>query len=103
MDDSQTNAGAFKLAGRMEPLKHAKERFSVLWIEPAPIVAEKEDCLQGSLFGADFDASFGPWAGVFQRVRNQIEQDLADRNRVSLDVRQGTNRPDNLPAFQAAT
>src|SRR6185295_5900619 len=86
----QADAGAFKIAGAMQPLEDAEKFVGVLHVEAGSVVPDKEDpVLVGGLLGraSDLDAGLFPLAGVFDGVADEIGEDLAQEVAVGLDDR----------------
>jgi hypothetical protein len=82
MDDStyvcETDAGAFKLVVPMEALKDSEQLVDILHVESRPIIPHKDLNFIGVSFGgANFDLGLRPGGGEFQRIGDQIHEDLA--------------------------
>jgi len=96
----ETDAGSLKILLPMQPLKDAEKFLGVLHVESDAIVANKND---GFVFlawnGADFDFSLGPGASEFQRIGQEIHQDLAQHGRVAKPLSQSVDFPGDIPVF----
>src|SRR5438270_9904003 len=85
LDGRETNAGAGKITGRVQPLKNSEEFARISHIESSAIVAHKK---RGLWIGsrANLDAGLGSFAGEFPRIAEQIVHGNAQQMFVALGV-----------------
>src|SRR5207249_4277306 len=75
-----------ELARRMEALEDAEQFVGVTRIEPDAIVADKESRLAFGVLATDFDFRLRSLLGVFQRVAEQVDQNLAEGDWIAMDA-----------------
>ena len=103
MDDApnfgQADAGSFKPSRPVESLKHTKEFVCALQVEANPIVANETNRFAFAVLGSDFDLCLGARASVFDCVGKQIDDDLAQHERIAQHFGQVPDPPVNLAPF----
>jgi hypothetical protein len=97
---SQANTGAFKVGGAMEPLEDAEQFMRIARIETDAIVLNENDIFALAGTAGYLDAGNFTGAGVFKRILQQIEHDLANQGRVRLDAGQLGDGPFDLAVFR---
>src|ERR1051326_6887594 len=81
-DIGETDACAFKIRSSMETLKHAEKFMGVAHIEADSIIADKDNLFGVSLYVPYFNASLLTCSGVFERIADKIDENLAEQRGV---------------------
>ena len=80
MDDplynGQSNAGAFKLIGAMQPLKNSEQFVGVLHVKSGPVIADEINIFAVVGLTSGFDDRHCALARILERVRKQVCPDL---------------------------
>src|SRR4030095_981185 len=87
--DGQPDACTLEFLAAMQSLKHAEDPFEVLGLDAEPIVSNGEHPLRLALSGGRYVYPGNPWALVFDRVPDQILEELNQLALVGHDARQG--------------
>ncbi|MCY1539680.1 hypothetical protein D9M68_752790 [compost metagenome] len=83
----------------MQALEDAKELVLEPHVEPGAVVPHEHHRLAGFAgLGADLDAGLRAFAGVLQRVRDQVEQHDTQHGQIARDHRQIGDAPVDVPA-----
>jgi hypothetical protein len=83
----------------VQPLEHAEQLVRVPHVETDAVVAHEHHGFAGlAPVRPDFDPRHRPPARVFQRVRDQIDEDLAQQRRIAVDLREQLHRPGDRSA-----
>ena len=75
--DGQADAGTGVILAGMEPLKHLKNTFKVLWLDADPVILDGKDPIVPTQPGADLNLRLALVA-VFNGVSDQILKELGE-------------------------
>ena len=78
LHSGQPDAGAFKLILAVQPLKHAEEFVREARVKARAVIADEKNRLALFLAAADFNHRFGLILAEFDRVREQVDPNLAE-------------------------
>ena len=94
-DVGKADAGALEEIVRMQALEDAEQFLRVPHVEADTVVAHAEDPFIRGRAGLarDFDDGGVACAGVFERVREKVENRLAERGMIGLDAGQRADLP----------
>src|SRR5262245_14345641 len=92
-DVGQADAGAFELIGAVQALEDSKQCVGIAHVEGDPVVANAEDGFLIIRGGADLDFVVRARAGVRQGVGDEVNDDLAKHDGITLDVVEFTDLP----------
>ena len=87
LDNSESYTCSLELISAMQSLENAEELVGISHVESGAIVGNKTNGRTVLALASDFDDGRLPLARILQRVREQVDPDLLEQRRVSVDRR----------------
>jgi len=97
---SESDSGAFKLLGCMQPLKNSEKFIGVFHVEANAVVTNHDHSFVPAFQLRNFDDSRFAVASKFHGVGEQIHEHLFQKIGVALDERQRADSPGNISPFE---